>query len=152
MKLKYVPKRSLEINMVPMIDLVFQLLIFFLVACQVKKQEVDAELILPTALQSKEMTDDPKHLPLTVNILSPEVSKAKPYVVMGSMLSLDEFKRWLKERKRFLAERYGGEKGEMPPVRIRADKGSQFVDVQHALIACREVGIWQVKLSTIKRK
>ena len=39
MLLKRVPGKKTEINIIPMVDIVFQLIIFFLVATQVKKSE-----------------------------------------------------------------------------------------------------------------
>ena len=129
-----------------MVDIVFQLIIFFLVATQVKKSETTA-LELPTARTPEEIKKD-EEPPLIINILRPEVDKVRPYVVMGSQFSIDGLKKFLKSRQEALKMKGG----EMPILRIRADKDSQFKEVQEALIACREIKIWKIRLSAIKKK
>lgn len=149
MLLKRAAKRKVEINIIPMVDIVFQLIIFFLVATQVKKNEA-ADVILPMARKATEIKKD-ETPPLIVNVLRPEVNKVKPFVVMGLNLNIDEFKGFLKNRKESLKVATGG-KFTMPALRIRADRDSQFKEIQDALIACRDIGIDEVHLSAIKKK
>ena len=146
MLLKRAPERKPEINIIPMVDIVFQLIIFFLIATQVKKSETTA-LQLPIAKTPEEIKKD-EDPPLIINILKPEVDKVTPYVVMGNQFDLNGLKRFLRARKETL--RLKG--GKMPILRIRADKDSQFKEVQNALIACRDIEIWQVRLTAIKKK
>jgi len=145
--LKRVAEKRPEINIIPMVDVVFQLIIFFLVATQVKKNETDAELELPTARTPEEIKKD-EETPLIINVVKPEVDKVRPYVVMGNRFNIDELKKFLKNRKASL--RLKG--GDMPILRIRADKDSQFKEIQEALIACRDIEIWKIRLSAIKKK
>ena len=49
-------RHRLEMNMTPMIDVVFLLIIFFLVSSHLQKQEAHAELDLPTAETGDENT------------------------------------------------------------------------------------------------
>ena len=57
------PRRPIEvddeIDMTPMIDVVFQLLIFFLVASHLARQEVQLQLDLPDAGTGQRPTQDP---------------------------------------------------------------------------------------------
>ena len=144
MRLKRAHVESPEINMTPVIDIVFQLMIFFLIATQVKKTETEAELVLPMSRNAQEVQQE--EIPLIVNILKPEISKARPYVVMAQTFDLAGFKEFMKSRKRYFDQLHQ----EMPVLRIRADKDSQFQQIQDCLIACRDVGIWQVRLTTLK--
>ena len=60
---------SLGFNMTPMIDVVFQLIIFFLVSSHLAKQESQLQLPLPTANSGSKQIED--NLPrLTINVLA----------------------------------------------------------------------------------
>ena len=139
-------KRRREFQMVPMVDIVFQLIIFFLVATQVKQSDTPP-VVLPTARNPEEIKEEGEHA-LVVNVLRAEMDKATPYVVMGQQFDINGLKKFLKDKKSFLRTRGG----DMPILRIRADKDSQFKEVQEALIACREIKIWKIRLSAIKKK
>jgi len=145
MRLKRVERESPEVNMVPMIDCVFQLMIFFLIATQVKKNETQAELVLPISREAEPVKAD-ELPPIIVNIVKPEVNSKAPYIVMGLTFDLAGFKKYLQQRRQFYKEK--GQ--EMPLLRIRADRDSQLKEIQEALIAARDVGIWQVRLTTRK--
>jgi len=144
--LKQAPQKRPEINIIPMVDIVFQLIIFFLVATQVKKQEITG-LQLPIAKTPEEIKKD-ETPPLIINIVRPEIDKARPYIVMGNRFDLEGLKRFLRNRKKSLELT----DGTMPILRIRADRDSQFKEVQNALIACRDIEIWKIRLSAIKKK
>ena len=144
MRLKRAKRANPEVNMVPMIDCVFQLQIFFLIATQVKKNEV-AALELPISRRASEVKEG--DAPLIINIVKPTVNKDRPFIVLGETLNLEGFKQFMKSRQAFCE----AEGRDLPILRIRADKDSQFEEIQKCLIACRDVGIWQVRLSTIKR-
>ena len=132
----------------PMVDIVFQLIIFFLVAMQVKKNETEADLVLPSARQAVTIEDE-KEPPLIINIVKETVSKRqrnRPYVVMGNVLDDVALAKFLKNE--VARRRLTGDK--IPLVRIRGDRDSQFKEIQSALIACRGAEIWQIRLSAIK--
>ena len=61
--------RDVGFNMTPMIDVVFQLIIFFLLSSHLAKQETQLPLPLPTAGsgQAEQDSDRPR---LTVNVLA----------------------------------------------------------------------------------
>jgi len=152
MRLKRAKLQNPEVNMVPMIDCVFQLIIFFLISMQVKKNEVTA-LQLPVARNAEDVKKTPKP-PLIVNILAPTfrdaegraIPRARPYICLANEFDIREFKDFMQRQKRF----YANQKEEMPIVRIRADAESEFQQIQDCLVACRDAGIWQVRLTTKK--
>jgi biopolymer transport protein ExbD len=145
MRLKRIHREDPEVNMVPMIDCVFQLMIFFLIATQVKKDPPPVGLVLPVSRQAEPVKAD-ELPPIIVNIVKPEVSKNAPYIVMGQMFDLAGFKKYLQERRLF----YKQKRHDMPLLRVRADRDSQLKEIQQALIAARDVEIWQVRLTTRK--
>jgi len=146
MRLRRMQREDPEVNMVPMIDCVFQLMIFFLIATQVKKPD-PAVVVLPISRQAEPLETDTRP-PIVVNIVNPTVSKTSrcPYVVMGEMFDLEGFRKFLQERQLF----YKQKGRDVPVLRIRADRDSQLKEIQEALIAARDVGIWQVRLTTRK--
>ena len=136
-------------DIIPMVDIVFQLIIFFLVATQVKKNDT-ARLTLPRAAKGDEYVpqDEP---PMILNILSREAAiEGRVYVVYGKRMTLDELKDMLRNEKN--RKRWNANEPNKPPpvVRIRADEKAGFVDVQEALMACQTYQIWEARIVTHK--
>ena len=81
-------------NMTPMIDVVFLLIIFFLVSSHLARQETQLELDLPTAASGREAAVE-SHPRLTVNVL------ADGHVMLGSTdAPRDEIARRLEYERR----------------------------------------------------
>ena len=59
MKLRHVPEEKMEIQMTPMIDCVFLLLIFFMVSSTFNKQEADIGFALPGVADQSESVEIP---------------------------------------------------------------------------------------------
>ena len=140
-----------EIDMTPMIDCVFLLLIFFLVATQIKENETNVRLQLPQSVEAliKELD---KPMPITLNIVAKEPGETgiglRPYWVRGLPLSLEELKRVLKEQAKYQWET----NGEQATVRIRADRSSELQQLQMALKACQETKILRVFIAAEKTR
>ncbi len=148
MRLKRAHTEQPEINMTPVIDCVFQLMIFFLVATSVKKNEV-AVLELPVSRRAVEVKAE-QNPPIIVNILKPGFARGKPYIVFGDPYDLAGFKQFMRGRLDF-NKSIGKSVNDMPALRIRADKDAELQQIQDCLIACRDVGIFQVRLGALKR-
>ena len=73
-----------EFNMTPMIDVVFLLIIFFLVSSHLAKQEVHLDLPLPSAESGEKRTDESSPR-LTINVLG-----NGQLVVAGRRVTADE--------------------------------------------------------------
>lgn len=150
MRLKQAKQKKAEMDIIPMVDIVFQLIIFFLVATQVKKNDT-ARLTLPVASQGDKWQQQDKP-PMILNILSREAAVGeKVYVVYGRTMNLDELKDMLrleKNRKRWNVN--DKDAPDPPVVRIRADEKAGFVDVQEALMACQTYQIWEARIVTHK--
>src|SRR4051812_10544165 len=129
-----IPSRSVSadvgFNMTPMIDVVFQLIIFFLLSSHLAKQETQLPLPLPAAASgSAPATDDRPRL--TVNVLADGT-----LLVASRPVSTDDLATLLRERK--------SAHGEELEVRIRGDRSVLYSRVEPVLVACVQAGIWNV--------
>lgn len=91
----YGQRGDVSINMTPMIDVVFLLIIFFLVSSHLAKQEANVKLDLPSAKTGIDNNLDRPQL--TLNILDDG-----SWMVAGQWMSRDRFREIAKQR--FVAE------------------------------------------------
>ena len=125
-------------NMTPLIDVVFQLIIFFLVSSHLAKQEAQLELDLPTAESGREAVDDvtPR---VTINVLP------DGQLTLGShRVSADQLPSLLADRR--------DEEGDQLEVRIRSDRSVAYRDVEPIRLACARAGIWNVTFAVYRRE
>ncbi len=146
-----------EMDMTPMIDITFQLIVFFLVANDLSRKEVE-ELKLPQAIYGKEDKATEKDLRVIINILKPESlaapSKIPTIKVKGieyDLKSLATFMRTMADQKR------EGEGAGAPSaifVLIRADKETPWQHVQYAMQVCADptIRIYKMQFATTKRE
>ena len=120
-------------NMTPMIDVVFLLIIFFLVSSHLAQQETQLELDLPVALTGDE-SNETRTERITINL------KADGTVLLGASEST------IAELDKRLA--YEREQTDRPiEVRLRADQQIPFGRVKPVLVACAKAGIWDVSFA-----
>jgi biopolymer transport protein ExbD len=131
-------RRSIaQINMTPMIDVTFLLIIFFLLSSHLAQQETQLELDLPTAASGRQAVDDQRPR-LSVNV------QADGGVMLGSTPTpRDELFR----RLRIEHDRLGGDL----EVRVRADRSVPYAAVEPILLACADAGIWNVTFAVFKK-
>jgi biopolymer transport protein ExbD len=125
-------------NMTPMIDVVFQLIIFFLLSSHLAKQETQLALPLPAAEsgQSSPLEARPR---LTVNVLADG-----SLLVAGRPVTSDELTEHLAERR--------AERGGDLEVRIRGDRSVPYRFVEPVMLACTRAQIWNVSYAVIARE
>lgn len=129
-------RKPVSMNMTPMIDVVFLLIIFFLVSSHLAQQETQLELALPAASTGGESADGGTER-VTINL------KADGTVLLGaSEASLAQLgSRLAHERQR----------ADLPlEVRIRADATIPFGEVKPALVACAKAGVWDVSFAVVE--
>ena len=125
-------------NMTPMIGVVFQLIIFFLVSSHLAKQEVQFKLPLPTAQSG--LKDKPTEKPrLTVNVLADGT-----LLLAGRQVTAEELRARLAERQNDL--------GKDVEVRIRGDRTTAYKHVEPVMLACARSGIWNVSYSVFRKE
>jgi biopolymer transport protein ExbD len=130
-------RATVQINMTPMIDVTFLLIIFFLLSSHLAQQETQLELDLPSAASGRQAVDDERPR-LSVNVSS------DGSVMLGSTETEPQ------EMGRRLAierERLGNDL----EVRIRADRSVPYSAVEPILLACAEAEIWNVTFAVFKK-
>jgi biopolymer transport protein ExbD len=136
MRLPHARRVSVAFNMTPMIDVTFQLIIFFLLSSHLAQQETQLELDLPTAASGRQAVDDNRPR-LSVNVAS------DGSVMLGSTPTEPHEMRG---RLRIERERLGTDL----EVRIRADRAVPYSAVEPILLACADAGIWNVTFAVFK--
>ena len=116
--------------MTPMIDVVFLLIIFFLVSSHLAKQESQMELELPTAA-SGDQDIDQQTPRITINVKSDG-----SLWLAGRPIAINQLK------DRFVAAR--DKEGENIEVRIRGSRAAPYSTVEPIMLACTGAKIWNV--------
>ena len=116
--------------MTPMIDVVFLLIIFFLVSSHLARQETQLELDLPEASSGEqvEVTTAPR---VVIN-----VTEFGEFMLAGRQVTAAQLQQQLRNRIR--------KEGRELEVRIRSDRNITFAKVRPIMLACAKVGIWNV--------
>lgn len=133
------PARSrqlgVSVNITPLIDVIFLLIIFFLAASHFVRNESRDEVALPEATTGEdEEKTSASRLVLTV-------TSDGEYKVGGGTLTLDEVQPLLTDG---IAK--DGEKFE---VRIRGDKTVPFKVIEPLMVECARAGVTQIKFGAL---
>jgi biopolymer transport protein ExbD len=130
-------QRGLQFNITPLIDVVFLLIIFFLVASHFIRNEQVEQVELPTATQGKEEEEAANRIVVTVGT-------DLRLMLSGHEATVDEVQR----RLQIVAEQYGAGATEL---RIRADRTVPYSNVEPLLLAAARVGISKVRFAVLPR-
>lgn len=136
----HVPRAGLGFNMTPMIDVVFQLIIFFLLSSHMAKQEMQLALELPRASTGKEVEEDSGRR-VVINVL-PDPRQGGRILVTGREVASGE----LAELIRYEARKTGP----ALEVRIRTDRTVPYRIVEPVMVACAKAGVWNVTFAVIE--
>src|SRR5215213_1934592 len=122
-----------EPDMTPMIDIVFQLLAFFMFTINLSSTETDQRVTLPSSELAKP-PDAPYDHPLTIHL-----TENGEYIYAGAALAnLNELRSALLREKQII-ERYAVEKLEDVTIVIRADEDAPTGLVQEIIQLCQEL-------------
>ena len=154
MKLSKSPAtEELELNMTPMIDVVFLLIIFFMTVSELTKIDTQAELQLPKASKAR-IDDKPEPDRLVLNVVEDGnvvvQNKTVVKVIPGEEGQPDQTDvTQLIELLRLEAElsRENPKKADSFAERailIRADEGVEFRHVQRIMLECIKQRIWKL--------
>jgi len=117
------------LSLTPLIDVVFLLLIFFLVATRFAEEERELDVTPPQASEAKALADRPDELFINVD-------REGRYFVTGKLLSVEQLYRVLQQ---------AWNKNPHVPVLVRADKDSRWEPVVEAMNLCLKAGIRNVR-------
>ena len=121
------------LDLTPMIDMVFNLLIFFMVVSRFAQEDRELDVILPSASEARPLTARPKEV--FVNI-----DQQGRYFVEGNILEEPEVEAYLVRAAR------DNPLGQS--VVIRADKRVQFDSVVVVMNLCNKAGIRDYTVTT----
>jgi biopolymer transport protein ExbD len=119
-------------QLAPMIDIVFLLLIFFIVTWQFSRSETELNVSVPTAEEGSEL-NRPKG-EIIINVLPDGVIR-----VEGSTVDLPQ----LLDKLSAIAKQFKNQ-----PVRIRGDGSVDFQRIVEVIDTCEKAGIWNISFAT----
>jgi len=114
------------INLSSMIDVMFILIIFFLVTTTFKEEEIDHMVNLPVDARNQALTESAGKL-VKVN-----VRESGAYVLMGKQVTEEQLTEWMRAE---------AEKDPDVKVLIRADQDVKHLYVANVLSICGHVGV-----------
>jgi biopolymer transport protein ExbD len=122
---KLIPKKKeddIEPNMSPMIDMVFLLLIFFIVAAQIIDEK--PKVLIPSAINAKVPEDSKNRLMITI-------TDDEKYFIRQNLVSFEELQKYLAD-----------EVNKNPKLRvlIRADQDLKYKVSEKVMNICADVG------------
>jgi len=133
---RYGRNRAIDFNVTPLIDVVFLLIIFFLVSSHLAKQETQQELDLPTATTGSPQTESTTQR-VTLNVLP------DGRLMIGAVEATPDE---VAARLAFERRRVNNEL----EVRIRTDRSVPFGRVKPLLMACVEANVWNVSFAVVE--
>ena len=134
MKLSSSQKETLDVNVTPLIDVVFLLLIFFMVSTTFKDQSM-IRIDLPKASQQQKQENQQKPIDLTIDIQG-------NFYVNGKRVVNTQIETLKKALQIAIGER------EHPPLTISADGQTPHQAVVTAMDAARQVGLVHLSIAT----
>ena len=114
------------VSITPLIDVVFLLLIFFLVASRFAEEDRELEMDLPTAAEAKPLVAEPKELFVNIN-------QSGTFFIGGKMLDIDGVEQVLRQAVQ------DNPRGQS--VIIRADRRSELEAVVQTINLCNKFGV-----------
>lgn len=121
------------LNITPLIDVVFQLLLFFLVATRFEQEDRELEVLLPSASEARPLV-------ASARTLFVNVDEQGRYFVDGKQMTLEEVEDFLMQAK---ANNPVGQS-----VTIRADKRGALDYSVQVMNLCNKAGLRQYTITT----
>ena len=137
-------RAGLGFNMTPMIDVVFLLIIFFLVSSHLAQQEIQLELDLPDAASGQRPKEDEIRR-VVINVL-PEQRAGKRIMVGGRLVAEEELPQLIDHESRRARREVRGQL----EVRIRSDRKVPYRVVEPLMVACARSGVWKVTFAVVE--
>lgn len=134
---KALDRKDMDVNMTPMIDVVFQMIIFFITAVDMDRKSFDVNIKLAMAPNGAVVE---KRDPRTVTI---EVDKDGK-IQMGKGIRVQQSQLLAILKKAVV------DYGQTVPVVIRGDGGTQHEEVRKVMDLCSQAGLWKIKFAATK--
>ena len=128
------------INMTPMIDVVFQMIIFFVCTAQLEREQFSEWINLPHAPNAPEVSQEKD--PRTITI---EVDEKGKVSIGRTPLSISRLRQVLEKT----VSDYG-QHGITIPVQIRADADARHASVKRVMDSCTSAGLYKITFIAVK--
>ena len=133
------PDEGHGMNMTPMIDVVFQLLIFFMLVSEIAQTE-KVDLVLPKAAEAQPDEGEPgRH---TIN-----VTKDGRIMVGARYVTLERLDEILNVESKITRQK--GQKFSEKPILIRADKEAHFETIQRIMGKCVKNKMYRISFGAM---
>lgn len=124
-----------SLSLTPLIDVVFLLLVFFLVTTRFAQEDYELAVVLPAASEAQPLIVEPKELFINID-------QQGQYVVDGRPMTRDEIEEILNQA---VADNPVNQS-----VVIRADKRVQFDNVVAIMNLCNRTGVRDYSVTTMQ--
>ena len=142
MKIPSARGSAVGFNMTPMIDIVFQLIIFFLVSSHLAQSQMQYVFDLPEAKTGQEQLETTQTAKIVINILPPEGENTEYTILLaGENVDISTLKKKL---------RYESGKQQVE-IHIRTSKKPPYRVVEPVLTACAQSGVWDVRFAVYEK-
>lgn len=129
---------EMTVNMTPMIDVVFQLIIFFVTTVDLENKALDTKVRMAMAPHAPAVE---KKDPRTIMV---DVDSQGRIQIANVRMSPDVLKQVLRKAV--------GDYGPTIPIVIRGDGKTKHEDIKMVMDACAGAGLWKVKFAAIKEQ
>ena len=133
MKFKRPAPEPAGFQLAPMIDIVFLLLIFFIVTWQFSRAELDLKVSVPSSTDSKER-ESRSYLEIIINVREDGTT-----YVNGDLVADNDLYDKLSAITRVDRDQ---------PVRVRGDANTDFQHVVRVMDVCTRAGVWNISFAT----
>ncbi|MDR0869935.1 MAG: biopolymer transporter ExbD [Planctomycetaceae bacterium] len=131
--------QGVSLNMTPLIDIVFQLIIFFMVTSNLVQQDVSVDIDLPAAETAKPLEENSSSSKIIINVpQEKQILLGTQAVELKDLRSV--FVNW--------HEKYGSKS----EVRIRTNKNVSYGSVEPLLVLAAESGIKDVSFAVAEKR
>lgn len=139
------PQRSrdggLKFNLTPMIDVVFNLIIFFLAASHIARSQSQEQVNLPEATKGQQEREErQQRLVITV-------TRDESLWVSGNRVTLPQVELMLSPDAKVSDEQRRNRE-----VRIRTDRDVPYQAIEPLLVTCAKAGVTNIKFAVIQSK
>lgn len=131
-----------SVNMTPMIDVVFQMIIFFVCTAKLEQETISEFIRLADAPHAPKVSEERDPRTITV-----EVDEKGRLYIARTFLSPARLRKVLTKT----VQEYGPAGADIPVV-IRADLRSTHAQVRRALDACTASGLSRIRFSAVKER
>lgn len=127
-----------QLDMTPMIDVVFQLIIFFVVTVDLQSKALETDIRMAMSPNGPvEEQKDPRTIVVDVN-KDGEISIMKTQISEGFLLNVLNKAR--------------NQSGQSTPVVIRGDLRAKHETIKRVMDICGKAGLWKIRFAALKEK